>query len=300
MFSGLKVGFGDIFQILVLTVAVYYVLNLFRRTRSAQMLGGFGAIVAVLLVFSRFADLQVLSWIVTKIVVGVAFALVVIFQPEIRQMLAAIGRGLRTSANAASSSDHFINGMVEVVTSLSRTKTGALIAIERQINLDPFCENGTMLNAPLVSTLLTAIFFPNAPLHDGGVIIRGETILAARCVFPLSTRDDIGHGMRHRAAVGLSEQSDAVVIVVSEETGDISVAYDGRLLSDLTPTHLTRYLKLLMPREGFTDAVRRAIDQIETERSPEGVADVSAAPESVGPEAARPIAPQSAGEEVLP
>ena len=269
MFSWLKVGFGDIFQILVLTVAVYYVLNLFRRTRSAQMLWALVAIVFVLALLSRVADLQVLGWIVMKIVVYVAFALVVIFQPEIRQTLAVIGRGWRTTARKASSSDRFIDGMVEVATSLARTKTGALIAIERQINLDSYCGNGTMLNAPLVPKLLQAIFFPNAPLHDGGVIIRGDTILAARCVFPLSDREDIGYGMRHRAAVGLSEQSDAIVLIVSEETGDISIAYDGRLMRDLTPTHLARYLKLMMPKEGFTDAVRHAIDVFETERNPE-------------------------------
>ena len=271
MFSWLlKVGFGDVFQILVLTVAVYYVLNLFRRTRSAQMLGALVGIVIVLSLLAWMADLQVLGWIVAKIFVYVAFALVVIFQPEIRQTLAMVGRGWRTSGHKASSSDLFIGGMVEVAASLSRTKTGALIAIERQISLDAYCENGTMLNAPLVPKLLGAIFFPNAPLHDGGVIIRGETILAARCVFPLSPRDDIGYGMRHRAALGLSEQSDAVIIIVSEETGDISIAYDGRLIKDLTPTHLTRYLRLLMPKEGLTDAVRRAIDQIEMERSPGG------------------------------
>ena len=285
MFSSLKVGFGDIFQILVLTVAVYYVLNLFRRTRSAQMLGALVGIVIVLTLLAWMADLQVLGWIVGKIIVYVAFALVVIFQPEIRQALAVIGRGWRASGHAASSSDHFIAGMVEVASALSRTKTGALIAIERQISLDAYCENGTMLNAPLVSKLLQAIFYPKAPLHDGGVIIRGETIIAARCVFPLSAREDIGYGMRHRAALGLSEQSDAVILIVSEETGDISIAYEGRLIKDLTPTHLTRYLRLLMPKEGLTDAVRRAIDQIEMERSPEAgsVADAAGmAPQSEG------------------
>ncbi len=272
MFFDLKVGFGDIFQILVLTVAIYYVLNLIRRTRSTQMLYALGGIIAVLIVLALSADLQVLGWIATKIMVYVAFAVLVIFQPEIRQALTMIGRGLRKSSSADTSTSDFIEGLVNVATSLSRTKTGALIAIERQISLESYLENGTALNAPLVPKLLGAIFFPNAPLHDGGVIIRGETILAARCVFPLSSRDDIGYGMRHRAALGLSEQTDAVIIVVSEETGDISIAYDGRLMADLTPTHLTRYLQLLMPREGLTDAIRRAIDQIEMERSPDGVA----------------------------
>ncbi len=267
MFSELKVGFGDVFQILVLTVAVYYVLNLFRRTRSAQMLGGLIAIAVALTLLTVGAELQVLGWLAMKFVVYGAFALIVIFQPEIRQMLAVIGRrGWRPSRHASSSSDRHLDEIVDVLTSLSRTKTGALIAIERQISLDPYRENGTLLNAPFVPKLLAAIFFPGAPLHDGGVIIRGETILAARCVFPLSPREDIGYGMRHRAALGLSEQSDALVLIVSEETGEISIAYDNRLIKDLTPTHLTCFLKLLPPREGLTDAMRRAIDQLEGER----------------------------------
>ena len=278
MFSSLKVGGGDVFQILVLAVAVYYVLNLFRRTRSAQMLGALASIVCLLAFLALVAKLQVLGWIVMKIIVYVAFALVVIFQPEIRQALAVIGRGWRTYSRTDSSSDRVIDSIVEVASSLSRTKTGALIAIERQINLDAFSVNGTVLNAPLVSKLLCAIFFPNAPLHDCGVILRGETILAAGCVFPLSAREDIGHGPRHRAALGLSEQTDAVIVVVSEETGDISIAYDGRLLSDLTPTHLTRYLRLLMPKEGLTDAVRRAIDQMEMGRGPGAADDVPSQP----------------------
>lgn len=261
-----KVGFGDCFQIFVLAVAIYYVLNLFRRTRSAQMLGALALIVLVLAVLGWATDLQVLGWIVSKIVVYLAFALVVVFQPEIRQTLASIGRNWKSRSHSASSSERFLETISDVVSSLSRTKTGAIIAIERQISLEPFCENGTLLNAPLVGRLLSSIFFPNAPLHDGGVVIRGETILAARCVFPLSPREDIGFGMRHRAALGLSEQTDAVVVVVSEETGAVSIAYDGRLIQDLTPAHLRRYLALLIPREKLADALRRAIDQMETER----------------------------------
>lgn len=261
-----KVGFGDCFQIFVLAVAIYYVLNLFRRTRSAQMLGSLAAIVFVLAILGRAADFQVLGWILSKIIVYIAFALVVVFQPEIRQTLASIGRNWRSHSHSASSSERFLDTITDVVMSLSRTKTGAIIAIERQISLEPFCENGTLLGAPLVGRLLSSIFFPNAPLHDGGVVIRGETILAARCVFPLSSREDIGFGMRHRAALGLSEQTDAVIVIVSEETGAVSIAYDGRLIQDLTQAHLRRYLDLLMPREKLGDALRRAIDQIETER----------------------------------
>ena len=270
MFSNFKIGFGDVIQILVLTFAVYYVLNLFRRTRSTQMLGALFAVIIVLIGMAYLFKLQVLGWLVSRLIVYIAFALAIIFQPEIRQTLANIGQNWKLAAGGGASSDGFIDDIVEVATSLSRTKTGALIALERQISLDSYCANGTMLNAPFVTRLLTSIFFPNAPLHDGGVIIRGETILAARCVFPLSSREDIGYGMRHRAALGLSEQTDAVVIIVSEETGDVSIAYEGNFYKDLTPTHLKRYLNILLPQDGFKSAVRKAIDQIELERTPDG------------------------------
>ena len=275
MFPNLKIGFGDVIQILVLTFAVYYVLNLFRRTRSAQMLLSLFVVIIVLIGMAYFLNLQVLGWLVSRLIVYIAFALAIIFQPEIRQTLANIGQNWRLTAGG-DASDDFINGIVEVATSLSRTKTGALIAVERQISLETYCVNGTMLNAPFVTKLLASIFFPNAPLHDGGVIIRDGTILAAGCVFPLSSRDDIGHGMRHRAALGLSEQTDAVVVVVSEETGDISIAFDGDFHKELTPTHLKRFLNVLLPQNGLASAVRKAVNQIEMERVPDGGANPTA------------------------
>jgi diadenylate cyclase len=275
MFPNLKIGFGDVIQILVLTFAVYYVLNLFRRTRSAQMLLSLFVVIIVLIGMAYFLNLQVLGWLVSRLIVYIAFALAIIFQPEIRQTLANIGQNWRLTAGG-DASDDFINGIVEVATSLSRTKTGALIAVERQISLETYCVNGTMLNAPFVTKLLASIFFPNAPLHDGGVIIRDGTILAAGCVFPLSSRDDIGHGMRHRAALGLSEQTDAVVVVVSEETGDISIAFDGEFHKELTPTHLKRFLNVLLPQNGLASAVRKAVNQIEMERVPDGGANPTA------------------------
>lgn len=267
----MKIGGGDIIQILFLTVAVYYVLNLFRRTRSAQMfraLGVIGAIVFVLAFVANSANWQVLSWLITKLIIYLAFALVIIFQPEIRQTLATFGRKLRTTSRSNSSVHRFIDDITDVAAEFSIKKTGALVAIERQILLNGYCENGTMLNAPFVPKLLSAIFFPNAPLHDGGVIIRGDTIIAARCLFPLSDSKDITYGTRHRAGVGLSEQTDAIVVIVSEETGNISIAYNGRLIHDLTPAQLHRYLHLLMPSEGITDAIRRSIEELEAERNP--------------------------------
>ena len=274
----------DIFQIVLLAVAIRYVLNLFRRTRSVQMLTAIGIIVVILfLIISFVPQLDVISWVASNLLLYGAFALLIIFQPEIRQTLVSNTSNWRVLSRNSSSSEPLVAALVDVASSLSRTRTGAMVAIERQINLDIYCANGTLLNAPFVPKLLAALFFPRAPLHDGGVILRGETILAAGCVFPLSAREDIGHGMRHRAALGLSEQTDAVILVVSEETGDISIAFDGRLIEDLTPTHLTRYLKLLLPHGGLTDAVRHAIEQIETERAP-----VPAPPAASGGEGGTP------------
>lgn len=262
-------GVSDLLQVGVLTVAVYYILNLFRKTRSAQMFGGLILVSLAIFIISLVGKNYVFGLLAKYFLLYVLIALPVIFQPEIRQTLLSLGRRFLSSSHTVSSSDRFTDQLVEVATFLSRDKTGALIAIEKRVHLDSYCENGTVLNAPFVPRLLISIFFHNAPLHDGGVILRGETIVAARCVFPLSENEEIGHGMRHRAALGLSEQTDAVVLVVSEETGDISIAYQGRFMQDLTPTHLRRYLKLLLPKEGLADVLRHAIDEIELERNPE-------------------------------
>ena len=262
--GGLQLGFGDLFQIAILAVAIYFIFNLFRGTRSAQMLFGLTLVLLGLIALTIVFKFEVLGWLLRKLPLFMVFAVLVIFQPEIRQALAIIGRRRSAlgwgGAAAATRIDHLVAAAEE----MARGRIGALIAIEREISLDGYRQNGTLLNAPLVPKLLTAIFYPRAPLHDGGVIVRGNTIVAARCIFPLQTADSsLSYGMRHRAALGLSEETDAFVIIVSEERGTISLAFQGRLLQNLTGARLARYLTALSPKEGILDAWRRILAQID-------------------------------------
>jgi diadenylate cyclase len=262
--GGFQLGFGDFFQIAILAVAIYFLFNLFRGTRSAQMLFGLTLVLLGLIALTMVFKFEVLGWLLRKLPIFMVFALVVIFQPEIRQALAIIGRRRSALGRGAAGATTRIDHLVAAAEEMARGRIGALIAIEREISLDGYRQSGTSLNAPLVPKLLTSIFFPRGPLHDGGVIIRGNTILAARCIFPLQTADSsLSYGMRHRAALGLSEETDAFVIVVSEERGAISLAFQGRLLQNLTGTRLARYLMALSPREGFLDAWRRILDQFD-------------------------------------
>ena len=264
--GGLQLGLGDLFQIAILAVAIYFIFNLFRGTRSAQMLFGLTLILLGLIALTMMFKFEVLGWLLRKLPLFMVFAVLVIFQPEIRQALAILGRRRSTLGWGGSGSATRIDQLVAAAEEMARARMGALIAIEREISLDGYRQSGTLLNAPLVPKLLTAIFFPRAPLHDGGVIVRGNTIVAAGCIFPLHTVDSsLAYGMRHRAALGLSEETDALVIVVSEERGTISLAFQGRLLHDLTGHRLARYLTALSPREGIVDAWRRILSQLDPE-----------------------------------
>ena len=248
---------GAIVQILMLATILYYVFNFFRGTKSAQMLLAFVVIIAVVYLLVWYCKFEVLAWFVRKLPIFLLFAAVVIFQPEIRRTLAEIGKR-RSSGTDTGTSSRVVEAILETTTKLSSLRIGALIAIERNISLSEYKANATALDASLVPSLLAQIFWPNSPLHDGGVILQGARIVAARCVFPLSKADDLTRGMRHRAAVGLTEETDAAVVVVSEETGSISLAFGGRLVEDLTPTHLRRSLNALIPRESLTETARHA------------------------------------------
>ena len=283
----LSLDFGDLLQIVILAVGIYFLFSLFRGTRSAQMLFGLTLVLLGLIALTMFFKFEVLGWLLRKLPAFMVVALVVIFQPEIRQALAIVGRrrsGLSWNKTASATR---IDHLVLVAEELARNRIGALIAVEREISLDGYRQNGTQLNAPLVPKLLTTIFFPRTPLHDGGVIIRGNTIIAARCIFPLQTVGNAqSFGMRHRAALGLSEETDAIVIVVSEENGTISLAFQGRLLQDLTGPRLARYLSALSPKEGFMEAWRRILAALELDGKPKAEADE--APEEAKEESKRP------------
>ena len=263
-------GVSGLVQVLVLALTYYYVFVFFRGTRGAQILAGLVLTVLGMTVLSQVFSLDVLSWILRRFTLFLGVALLVIFQPEIRRALAELGRQPQSVLTGERRT--VIDNIVQAVGLLAEQRIGALIAIEREIGTRAVRETGVALDAPVVPELLASIFYPHTPLHDGGVIVVANRIAAAGCVFPLSQDLDLHKqvGTRHRAAVGLSEETDAVVVVVSEETGIISVSYRGRLSRGLDPERLRRFLAALMRGSGRESAWRRA--QRRLDLSPQGLA----------------------------
>jgi len=260
-------------QIVVLAVVYYYIMLFFRGTRGAQVLVGLGLLLAVSIGLTQILSLDALNWLLRRFSVYLAVALLVIFQPEIRRALAELGRQpvFVVPAERRTAIDHLVHAAL----TLSEHRVGALIAVEREIGTRAIQETGTRIDARVAPELLASIFFPHTPLHDGGVIVRGNRITAAGCIFPLSQKAELHKtlGTRHRAAVGLTEETDAVVIVVSEETGNISVAYRGRLSRGLDEERLRRFLSaLLLKGKTSESALRRA--QKHLDLTPEGIAKV--------------------------
>lgn len=255
-------GLGALFQIAVLAFLFYYTFLLFRGTSGEKVLIGLVLLLLGLLALTQIFNLEALAWVLGRIAVYLAVAVLIIFQPEIRSALAELGR--QPAIRPVIDRHTVVDNLVQATHSLAEQKVGALIAVEREIGTRAIQETGTALDAPVVPELLTTIFFPHTPLHDGGVIIRRNRIAAAGCLFPLSQRQDLLKtlGTRHRAAIGLTEETDAVVIVVSEETGTLSVAYRGRLTSGLDEDRLRRILSSLLLSEhteggSWWGAVRR-------------------------------------------
>ena len=264
-------GFDGLFQVLVLAVMFYYILLFFSGTRGVQILVGLALLLVVLITSTHFLQLWELNWLLRKFLVGLTLAMLVIFQPEIRRALAELGRQPVFASTAEERGT--VNNVVEAVMTLAEHRIGALIALEREIGTRAVQETGVKLDARVAPELLASLFFPHTPLHDGGVIIRGNRIVAAGCVFPLSQQTDLHKqlGTRHRAAVGMSEESDAVVVVVSEETGTISVCYRGRLSRGMDEVRLKRFLAaLLLKGKQSESAWRRAQQQLDL--TPEGIA----------------------------
>ena len=246
-------------EILILAVACYYIILFLRGTRGAQVLFGFALLLASLLLLTHFSHLDVLNWILQGFSVYLAVAFVVIFQPEIRQALAQLGP--RHVFAAETPSRTLLDHIVQAVALLADRKIGALIAVEREISLRAIQETGTAVDGLVTPELLASIFYPHTPLHDGGLIIRQDRIVAAGCLYPLSHREglEMELGTRHRAAIGITEETDALVVVVSEETGTISVAYKGRLTRGLDEERLRRMLSaVLLQRPQARNRWRRA------------------------------------------
>ncbi len=253
--TDLSIGIADLVDIVTVAVLLYALLVLLRGSRAMQMLWGILIIAGLYLVASAL-HLITLSNILENLLVFLPFAIIVLFQQEIRRMLAAFGSTAWFRWDRGQDEGPvMLNELALAVQALASKRTGALIAIERRDSLAMWADTGIPLEAKFSYDLILNIFIPGTPLHDGAVIIRGERIVAASCFLPLSTRHELSTklGTRHRAAIGLSEESDALVIVVSEETGTISLAVEHQLLRPLDETTLrnalTEHLYQLQTRE---------------------------------------------------
>lgn len=235
MWTLLKDPIRDGIEILILTVCIYQIYKAFRSTRGAQILVGLGTILILLVLFSTVLRLEVIQWIITRTAAVLAFALIVIFQPELRTGLARLGSNRLFSFYSRRKHD-FLERFSDSVVNLSKKRIGALFAIQRDVSLKEQLDTGVTLDARFTPELAMAVFFPKSPLHDGGMIIADERVAGAACVFPVTEREmqDRSTGLRHRAALGISERTDAVCVVVSEETGGISICENGTLQRNLT------------------------------------------------------------------
>jgi diadenylate cyclase len=236
-----------VIEIGILWIAIYHLWLYFRGTRGAKVLTGLAVVGLMVLLVSQFFRLPVLDWLFRNLTTILLLALVVIFQPELRRALAALGSNRILSFSTQSRET--IEVLTDLTFDLANRQLGALIAIERDTNLESFAESGVTIDCQLSSELVVTIFYPKTPLHDGGLIIRDDRIIAAACVFPLSQRVDLDRnlGLRHRAGLGLTEETDALVIVVSEETGIVSVCHRGKIERNFDPeTFRARLGELLL------------------------------------------------------
>ncbi|MGQ9572468.1 MAG: diadenylate cyclase CdaA [Dehalococcoidia bacterium] len=239
-------GPASIVDVLIIAAIIYLVLLLMRGTTAVYLARGIVIILAVAFLLVRLFDLTVLDWLVRNSFPALLIAIPIIFQPEIRRFLARVGRTGRLAQALFPAYDAVLDAVVEASDNLSQRRHGALIVLERGTGLEEYADTGVRLDATPSVELLEGLFFPNSPLHDGAVILRGDRVVAAGCTLPLSDRLDRGSmGTRHRAALGISERTDAIAVVVSEERGEISVAANGRMISRLEKSRLRAILRSL-------------------------------------------------------
>lgn len=242
-------GFGGCVEILVLACGFYFLLLFFRETRSIKVFLGLLVVLLIAIVLTRLFHIYALNWLLRRLSVYLALALLIIFQPEIRRALAEIGR--QSFLAAPPESRDYVDSVIEAVMLLAERRIGALIAVERLDSTKAIQDTGVKLDARVNADLLATLFFPHTPLHDGGVIISNGRIVAAGCLFPLCQEPELSRGLgtRHRAAMGLTEETDAIAIVVSEETGNISISTRGRLSRDFDEERLHKFLSGVLQRE---------------------------------------------------
>ncbi|HEY6170539.1 MAG TPA: diadenylate cyclase CdaA [Verrucomicrobiae bacterium] len=229
-------------EILILAVAIYFAFSFVRGTRGAPVVTGFLVLLVGMSVLSYILQLQVLSWLLRYFFGFLAIAVLIIFQPELRRILAELGT--HPFVSSAHEQRENIEVIIEAVSRMGEAKIGALIAIEQGISLQEATESGIVVDCEATPEMLETIFFPNNAIHDGGVIIKGDRIAYAACIFPLTQRQDLNKslGTRHRAAIGLSEETDAIVIAVSEETGMVSHAFKGQMVRGVSAEALREFL----------------------------------------------------------
>lgn len=241
------IGINDILDILITTFILYKILEFIKDTRAQQLLKGLLFVIAAYFV-ADYMNLYVVHWILKAVFTVGLFALVVIFQPELRRGLEYMGRskiGMSKFVKIDKDKAKYISDEIASITaSFSDSKTGALIVFERDVTLEDVAETGTLINADISAELLGNLFYEGAPLHDGAVIIRQDKVYAAGCVLPLTDKISLNKslGTRHRAGIGITENSDALTLIVSEETGIISVAKDGQIIRFLEKKNVEKIL----------------------------------------------------------
>ena len=245
-----RIDLAAVVDIVIVSLAIYWLLLLIQGTTAMTVLRGAVVLLLGAFVLSRVLDLRMLNWILRNSLTGLVIAVLVIFQPEIRRALERLGRtGLRSVLGRKEHRDA-IDVVVRAATRLARAHTGALILLERETGLQDVIDTGIPVNGSLSVELLATIFHPHSPLHDGAVVVRDDRVIAAGCTLPLSEAPlPADHGMRHRAGLGIAERSDAVVVIVSEERGAISLASNGRMAPALDEQRLSRQLHRLFELE---------------------------------------------------
>ena len=234
-----------IIEIVILWFVIYHIMLFFEGTRAIQVLRGIIILLVAFFLFQRLG-FQVLGWLLTKLFAISVIAILVIFHPEIRQGLARLGqRNLFVTTLKQEELDYILKQIVRAAESLCKDKIGALIAIENNDSLSAYLESGVLIDARVSSDLIQTIFTPNSLLHDGGIIIQHGRLIAAGCLFPLTQNQDLSrlYGTRHRSALGLSEETDAVIIIISEERQDMSLVYRSKLYKDLSRDEMVSRIK---------------------------------------------------------
>ena len=258
----------SVVDIVLVAILIYQFLALVRGTRAAPMLVGVAAL-GLAFYFARLGELRTLNWLLSTLLPYVVFALIVVFQVEIRHGLANLGSRISLMRSSSSVADVY-DDIVLAANLFSQNQTGALIVIEREIGLRTYIESGVSLDARLSYDLLATLFRPSAPLHDGAVIVQRDRIAAAACFLPLSMNPVLSTqlGTRHRAAIGITEETDAVAVIISEETGTISIAVAGSIERDLSVERLRERLSVLLRRYAPAPTLPNPVEESFVEEEP--------------------------------